>query len=420
MIIGNGSARTALDQNEIQQIVIKTLDSINLQGKSVLAIIPDSTRTCPIQLMFKIISESLKGKAKKLDYLIALGTHPPMDEKAIDKLVGCTNREREQYGVRVFNHMWKDPKALRKIGTITEEEVEQVTSGLFRMKVSVEINAMVKNYDQILICGPVFPHEVVGMSGGYKYFFPGICGSEFLNFFHWVGAMITNPRIIGNKNTPVRDLINLAARFIQVPVAALCVVVHHQKLHGLYAGDVNEAWSKAADLAAQLEMVALDRPFQRVLSCAPEMYDDLWTGGKCMYKMENVVADGGELIIYAPHITEISYTHGKVLDEVGYHVRDYFRKQWDRFQHFPWGVLAHSTHVRGIGTFENGQEQGRVTVTLATGIPPERCRQVNLGYLDPQSVRVEEWANRESEGLLLVRRAGEVLYRLKNPPAWAK
>jgi nickel-dependent lactate racemase len=150
------------------------------------------------------------------------------------------------------------------------------------------------------------------------------------------------------------------------------------------------------------------------------MYDDIWTAGKCMYKMEPVVADGGELIIYAPHVTEISYTHGKVIDEVGYHTRDYFLAQWERFKDYPWGVIAHSTHVRGIGTYEDGVEKCRVQVTLATGIPEERCRKVNLGYRDPKSIDPAEWQDAEDAGRLYVPRAGEMLYKLKDPPAWQR
>ena len=149
------------------------------------------------------------------------------------------------------------------------------------------------------------------------------------------------------------------------------------------------------------------------------MYDELWTGGKCMYKLEPVLADGGELIIYAPHISEICVTHGKVLLEVGYHCRDYFLKQWDRFQRYPWGVLAHSTHVYGIGTYADGVEKPRARVTLATGIPAETCRRINLGFRDPATVRPDEFANREDEGLLLVPKAGEMLFQLAHPPKWA-
>jgi hypothetical protein len=90
-------------------------------------------------------------------------------------------------------------------------------------------------------------------------------------------------------------------------------------------------------------------------------------------------------------------------------------KQWDRFKDYPGGVLAHSTHVKGLGHYDavTGIETPRIKVTLATSIPPERCCRINLGYLDPSSVNPREWQGREAEGILLVPRAGEMLYRVK-------
>jgi hypothetical protein len=149
------------------------------------------------------------------------------------------------------------------------------------------------------------------------------------------------------------------------------------------------------------------------------MYDELWTAGKCMYKLEPVLADGGELIIFAPHLSEISRTHGKNIAAVGYHCRDYFLKQWDRFKDRPWGVLAHCTHVFGLGEYEEGIEKPRARVTLAAQVPEADCRALNLGFRDPSTIRLEDYANREAEGILLVPKAGEILYRLKHPPAWA-
>jgi len=107
--------------------------------------------------------------------------------------------------------------------------------------------------------------------------------------------------------------------------------------------------------------VWVDRPFTRVLSMMPTMYDDLWTAAKGMYKLEPRWRRG-EIVIYAPHLTEVSYTHGRIIDEVGYHCRDYFLAQWDRFAHYPGGVLAHSTHVKGLGTYDaaKGLERPRI------------------------------------------------------------
>ena len=272
--------------------------------------------------------------------------------------------------------------------------------------------------DQIIIVGPVFPHEVVGFSGADKYLFPGIAGSEIIDFFHWLGGVITNPKIIGRKRTPVRAVVDRAGAMVPIPRIAFCMVVHHAQLAGLYAGDPPDAWSSAADLSDRLHIVYKEKPFKTILSCSPEMYDDLWTAGKCMYKLEPIVADGGDLIIYAPHVTEVSYTHGRILDEIGYHTRDYFLKQLGKFEEYPGGVVAHSTHVKGIGTYENGVEKPRVNVILATRIPEERCRKINLGYMDPDSIDVSDYEGREDEGIFCVPKAGETLFRLADPPEW--
>jgi nickel-dependent lactate racemase len=214
----------------------------------------------------------------------------------------------------------------------------------------------------------------------------------------------------------VRAVVDRAAAMVKAQKHCIALVVRDDGLAGIYFGTPEQAWSQAANLSQKLHILYKEQPFHTVLSCAPRMYDDIWTAGKCMYKLEPVVADGGTLIIYAPHVTEISATHGHILHEVGYHTRDYFLRNWDRFSHYPWGVLAHSTHVKGIGTCEGGVEKPRVNVVLATGIPKEVCDQVNLGYMDPRSINPSDYANRESEGVLYVPKAGEMLYRLRNAP----
>ena len=182
----------------------------------------------------------------------------------------------------------------------------------------------------------------------------------------------------------------------------------------LFIGDVLEAWDKASDLSDKVHIIYKDRAYNTILGLAPEMYDDIWVAGKVMYKLEPIAADGGTVIIYAPHITEISYTHGKILDEIGYHTRDYFLKQMDKFAGYPRGVVAHSTHVKGIGTFVDGVEKPRVNVVLATGISEERCRKVNLGYMNPDDVDISAYQNREDQGVLVVPHAGELLHRLSD------
>jgi nickel-dependent lactate racemase len=405
----------------VAEIVADTLPAKDYSGKRVLLIIPDATRTAPVGLLFKTIHEQIGSVTAALDVLIALGTHQPMSEEAIcERLeISLDQRQSAFRQVKFFNHAWNDPAALRRIGTIGADEISELSGGLFAMDVPVEINKLVFEYDQIIIVGPVFPHEVVGFSGGNKYLFPGIGGPEILNFFHWLGAVVTNPMIIGNKWTPVRKVVDRAAALVQIPKLCFCMVVDHGELAGLYAGTPETAWDQASELSRQLHITYKELAFHTILSCAPKMYDELWTGGKCMYKLEPVLADGGELIIYAPHITEVCVAHGPTICEVGYHCRDYFVKQWDRFKHYPWGVLAHSTHVYGLGTFENGVESPRARVTLATGIPEAQCRQINLGYRDPKTINPSDFANREDEGVLLVPKAGEMLFHLKCQPKWA-
>ena len=420
-MIGLGFADRTLTDEELRSVVAQAADAINADGQRVLAIVPDHTRTCPLGEVARALHAALAGRAAKLDFMVALGTHPPLSDEQIDQFFAVAPGGWSDVfpGSRAFNHDWQNDDALRVV-VLSEHDVDEISGGLFRMSVDVTVNKLIFDYDRVVVVGPVFPHEVVGFSGGNKYFFPGICGPDLLHFFHWLGAVITNPKIIGTKHTPVRATVDRAASLLKMDKFALCMVVTHGGLHGLYFDTPENAWSVAADLSDKVHIVYVDRPFQSVLARAPRMYDDIWTAGKCMYKMEPVVADGGELIIYAPHVTEISYTHGKIIEQIGYHTRDYFLAQWDKFKGYPWGVVAHSTHVRGIGAYADGVESCRVKVTLATGISEERCRNVSLGYRDPAGIDITEWEGKEDQGRLYVPRAGEMLYKLTDPPAWQR
>ena len=411
----------SVSPEQVRELVAQACVPDDYRGKKVLLIVPDATRTAPVGLMFKALHDQIGASTSAFDVMIALGTHPPMSEEAIcERLEIDAEQRKETYGnVRLLNHEWDNPAALKTIGTITSKEISGLTDGLFAMDVEVKVNKHLFDYDRLIIIGPVFPHEVVGCSGGNKYLFPGVSGPEVLNFFHWLGAVVTNPMIIGNKWTPVRKVVDRAAEMVKVDKFCFCMVVQGPGLAGLYAGSPVDAWDEASELSRKLHIVRKDRPFHTVLSCAPAMYDELWVGGKCMYKLEPVVADGGELIIYAPHIHEISVVHGKLIESIGYHCRDYFLEQWEHFKDIPWGTLAHSTHVRGIGKMVDGVEKCRIRVSLATGIPKEICDKINMGYRDPATIDIESFANREDEGVLLVRKAGEMLYHLTEQPDWA-
>jgi len=407
----------SLSSQEVIQILRAGLPQSEFQNRKVLLIVPDHTRTAPVGQMFQETYKWLSPVAKQIDVMVALGTHPPMSQEAICHRLGLTPDEKAKCypKVKLLNHAWDDDKALVEVGKIASSEIRDLTDGLFEMEVKVRINRAALEYDDLIILGPTFPHEVVGFSGGNKYLFPGISGPEVLNFFHWLGAVVTNPGIIGKKWTPVRKVVDRAAAFVKTRKWCVSMVVRPDaSLAGLFVGTPESAWGQAADLSEKLHIIRKKKPFRQILSCAPEMYDELWVAGKCMYKLEPVLAEGGELIIYAPHLTEVSVTHGKLIRRLGYHCRDYFLKQWDKFKGESWGVLAHSTHVYGGGTYENGVEKPRAKVILATGIPEAVCREINLGYRDPKTIRKEDFANREGEGVLLVPKAGENLYRLED------
>lgn len=413
-----------LSSAQIETLVFQALRPSDYAGKRVLLIVPDGTRTCPLGTLFKAIHARIGAAAKAVDVMIALGTHQPMSDEAICERLEITIEERASTykAVQFLNHAWDDTSALCEIGRITKEKSLELSGGLLAEEVPVEVNKRVFDYDELMIVGPVFPHEVVGFSGGNKYIFPGVSGPTVLNYFHWLGALVTNPMIIGNKWTPVRKVVDYAASLVTVPKRCFCMVVQPgtNELAGLFFGGPVDAWDAASDLSRQVHITYKERPFHTVLSCAPKMYDEIWVGGKCMYKLEPVVADGGEIIIYAPHIHEISLTHGHYIKQIGYHCRDYFTKQLERFAGIPRGVIAHSTHVRGIGEFRDGVEHCRVRVTLATGIPREECEAINLGWRDWRSIDPAQYADREDEGILYVPKAGEMLYHLRQRPDWAR
>lgn len=418
MIIGKGSETETLNEAGVHDLCAEAFAGKNIDGKRVLVIIPDYTRSGPVDMLFRVVYSLCARRVKALDFLIALGTHASMSDEAIYKLVGITKEEHSNtYSkARFFNHESSNPEKLKLAGTFSEDDMAEISSGLYSRKVDVTINRMVYDYDQLVIIGSTFPHESMGFSGGHKYFFPGICGDEIIDTFHWIGALLTVPVIIGVKDTPMRRLIDRAATFIPTDRMCISMVVKNRDLHGVYIGPPEETFSAAADLSDKIHIIYKKHSFKSVLSCAPPMYDEIWTAGKCMYKLESVVADGGELIIYAPHIGHISVTHGAGLEKVGYHVRDYFVKQWDRFEDYSGNIKAHSCNVKGIGTFENGIEKPRIDVVLATKMSEEYCKNINLGYCDPKSIDSKEWQDREDEGILYVPKAGEMLYLLEDNP----
>jgi len=405
----------ALGDNEIYKLFKNGLEKYELNNKKILLITPDNTRSGPHYLFVKYILEILKSKVRKIDILLALGTHPLMSEEEIKNFFKINNKNILSLfkNVNIYNHNWKTKKKFKKIGYFSKEEIFKLTNGLFEEEVIIEVNRLIFEYDKIIILSPVFPHEVVGFSGGAKYFFPGISGWKFINFFHWWGALLTNLKINGQIYTPIRHLINKASNFIDREKILIALNLKENLVYNIFIGDLVKEWEKAAVESSKINIIYENKQYKKVLSIPKKIYTDLWTAAKAMYKLESIVEDGGELIIYAPQIKNISYTHEKYLKKIGYHIKEYFLSNFKKFKNIPRAVLAHSTHLKGIGKMINNIEIPRIKVTLATSISKEICKKINLDYIDYNLIKIDEWENRENEGIKVVHNAGEELYKFK-------
>jgi nickel-dependent lactate racemase len=402
-----GAPGQVLSPAEVRSFVRSHVAGLDLAGRSLCLVIPDGTRNCPLPLLLGAVEEGVGGRARSCTAVVALGTHAPMTDDAMAAVVG-------PFAAPTVNHAWWEDDTFARVGRLGSELVHELSGGRLNDAIDVRINRLVVESDVTLIIGPVLPHEVIGFSGGNKYLFPGLSGQEMIDVTHWLGALITSSEIIGTRGiTPVRALVDAAAELVPGERHALCAVVDHDTggLQSLTFGEPVGAWAAAAEVAAQTHVEYLDSPFQRVLSLVPPRYPDLWTGAKGFYKVEPIVADGGEVVLYAPHITEIAAMHPRLV-EIGYHCRDFFLAHWEWYRDVPLGELAHSTHLFGAGSYDpvTGERQ-RVRVTLATGIPEATVRRANLGYLAPEAVDVSSWAS--DPQTLVVPDAGEVLYRLR-------
>ena len=412
-----GGPHQIVSDADLDAFVERNLAALDVDGKNVVLVVPDGTRSCPLPLLVRTVHRHLVDRVGSLTAVIALGTHSYMEPDEIDRWFGVEpgGLAAAYPGLRVVNHEFADPSQIVTLGTLSAETIGELSNGSVHEAVVVEMNRHVAEADINIVIGPVFPHEVVGISGGNKYFIPGCSTHDAIDLSHWVGALIGVEDMIGTPGiTPVRAIINAGAEMIPGARLALCLVVKSGtgEIESVAWGTSEDAWAEAAKVAAETHVVYVDEPFRRVLAMMPTRYDDIWTAAKGCYKMQPAMAEGGEVIIYAPHVTEVSEQHPEIHD-IGYHCIEYFTKQWDRFSSVPKGVLAHSTHVRGAGTYDpdTGVESNRIKVTLCTQIPEEVCRSVNLGYLALDAVDVEAW--KADPDVFVQENAGEVLYRLR-------
>ncbi|HEX3250180.1 MAG TPA: lactate racemase domain-containing protein [Pyrinomonadaceae bacterium] len=403
---------SGLDVAALTEIIHQALDVVQ-PGERVLAIIPDKTRDDNTHLLFPVAAEFLARRGvASFDALVAQGTHPPMSESQKRAKIGAAD-----FAGHLYDHRWDEPDELITLGELNAETVRQLTGGLIDRAVPVSINKLLAPgiYDTVLVFGATVPHEVAGFAGGAKYFFPGVAGPELTHTTHWLGALAGIENIIGQVDTPTRSLIEAAADLIPARIISLNTVVSREGdgelvTYALFTGEIREAFRRAAAVSREVHIRYTGRKYKRVIALLDPHYDELWVGGKASYKLGAIIEEGGELIVYAPHLTKLSETHGALIEKYGYapleSVRDMLGVSEELRENLC--IAAHLAHVAYAGRLdEHGKVVPRYRITMASGLDEETCRRVNLGYIDYRT-----FVYRADPDTLIVENAGRDLYQV--------
>jgi nickel-dependent lactate racemase len=416
-LTGDGAPHFDLSPDRLRSIVEESLATIG-PGARVLAIIPDKTRDDNTDLLFPFASQVLATRgADTFDALVAQGTHPPMTEDEKRSKIGAGNGEMPLLG-RILDHNWDSPDALTTLGELSAGRVREITGGLLDRAILLRANRLLERgvYDTVLIFGSTMPHEVAGFSGGAKYFFPGVAGPELTHATHWLSALASVENTIGRIETPVRHLIEAAADHVPAQVISLNSVVTRGddgrlRTHALFAGAFREGFRRACEVSRRVHIKYTGRKFKRVIALLDEHLDDMWVGGKASYRLGAIIEEGGELIIYAPHLRRISETHGRLIEQYGYAPLEKVRVLVDHSEDLQANlcVAAHLAHVAYAGRLQaDGEIAPRFRITMATQIDEETCRRVNLGFMDYRTFKRADYEG--APDTLVVERAGRDLY----------
>src|SRR5882762_7995939 len=415
-VVGRGAPAWALSPEELRVIVAEALDGIELRER-VLAIVPDKTRDDNTDLLFPFAAEILtQKKVARLDALIAQGTHGPMTESEKREKIGWARIANGSVG-RIFDHRWNREDELVTLGELSAERIAELTDGLMRESVPVRLNALLApgKYDTVLVFGATMPHEVAGFAGGAKYFFPGVAGPELTHLTHWLGALATIENVIGRIETPTRRVIEAAATLVSPRIISFTSVSTRNseglRTHALFAGDLYEAFRRAAKVSSEVHIKHIGRKYKRVVALLDRHYDELWVGGKASYKLGSIIEEGGELIIYAPQLNQLSATHGHLIEKYGYAPLEQVREMVAGSDELRANlcVAAHLAHVSyGSARDAAGQSKPRYRITLASAVTEAACLRVNLGFLHHQRFDVEDY--RSDADTLVVEDAGRDLY----------
>jgi len=425
MIISKVSKiESEISKKEITNTLNIVFDKFSLV-KRALIIHPDYSRNDFSHLLTPIIIDILKTKSlKTLDTLNAAGTHRKMGTDEIIKKLGVNI---EDYGT-IHNHNFDNQSILESLEDIPGSFIKEQTNGNLSDPLPVTVNKLINaNYDLIITLNGTVPHEAAGYSGGTKILVPGISGPKVVGGFHWAAVMVGIPAIIGSLDNPARRIINKASTqimdHIKTPVISLNMVYTEDDDHkvipkGLFTGigmdGFSAALDEAAKLSSKLHIKYLKTSKDIVIQELPKMYDEVWTAGKGSYKLQKkgVLSKGAKIVLYAPHID--CFHSNKKMDKdirkIGYHGIAYVLNFLKENPEFDRNIASHVINVRGFGELKNNIESFPFEVVLATKISKKDCESVNLGYIDPNSLKKEDF---QAKNQLWIDQGGQWLYDKK-------
>ena len=304
LLYSHGSIQKSFTDEDLRSSVFDILSKLGSR-KKVLIIPPDITRYHSMAgkislLVHEFYRENLAA------ILPALGTHKAMTSEERQIMFGGIS------GKLFLVHNWRQD--VITLGEVPQKFIEEVSEGRVHYSWPAQVNKLLPEggFDLILSIGQVVPHEVIGMANYNKNIFIGTGGKEGINKSHYLAAAYGMERIMGRTDTPVRKVLNYASEKFasQLPILYIHTVIGNDaygKMHirGLYAGDDSECFEQAARLSLQVNFELLEKPLKKiVVYLDPQEYRSTWLGNKSIYRTRMALADGGELIVMAPGLTE--------------------------------------------------------------------------------------------------------------------
>ena len=349
--------------DEIRAALAKAIEGRSL--RRVLIIPPDFTR---FHSNAGFITESLysmlAARGVEVDVMPALGTHVPVSETQWKAMFGSVPFDR------MIVHNWRT--GVVKIGDIPAEVVAEISDGLWKKPLAVELNRRLVDgsYDLIVSPGQVVPHEVIGMANHAKNLFVGVGGSEMINCSHMIGAVCGMEKAMGRDHSPVRRLFDWAMEhyvYGRIPVLFALTVTTAPggkiRQHGLFIGEGRECLTAAVKLAQEKNVDYVERGLTKcVVYLDPSEFTSTWLGNKAIYRTRMAMADGGELIVLAPGVERFGEDPAvdALIRKYGYrgrlHTLEVFEKPENDDLRANMGAAAHLIH---------GSSDGRFSITYA-------------------------------------------------------